>query len=336
MKSSCSWSATWPRWPIPRREGLIKTAFAEHLVDDFWIDEKSVEEQYREGGEHRPRRRSTGSRITATSTSGTSITLNRPPTPLRPALPAVPPRRRRRTCRIEPDAVPPQEPIRNTGPKLGPQRPVLVRQRQEVQEMPPGASPGPWWNPAAMQAVPTRDQKQAARGNSERSPAAGRSGYRDSRIGPGDELVAHRCRRSATGPSTPRARPRAVAAPRGPGRRSRGSPGTPRSPPSSGAASSAHRRGSWPSGLPQALHRLSRLTWPSPRNSTCCRRASLARLAIFVLIFAPPLRLGSPRRAPPSSSGSDAVQRSRPAAPETAVPSGADGVRRAAPARERP
>src|SRR5262249_497444 len=58
-------------------------------------------------------------------------------------------------------------------------------------------------------------------------------------------------------------------------------------PLSSGAASSAHLPGSWPAGLPQALHRLSRLPCPPPRNSTCCRKARLARLAIFVLTLPP-------------------------------------------------
>ena len=101
----------------PEAKGMIKTAFAENLVDTFWIDEKTVEQQYREGGD-KPRppldwledyRERYQRHINA---------LTRPSAPLRPLYqPSRPPTDD--DLSDEPDAMPPQEPIRNTGPKLG-------------------------------------------------------------------------------------------------------------------------------------------------------------------------------------------------------------------------
>ena len=47
----CFWLTTWPTWPIPAARDLIKTAFAEDMVETFFIDEKFVEDLYERGGE---------------------------------------------------------------------------------------------------------------------------------------------------------------------------------------------------------------------------------------------------------------------------------------------
>ncbi len=98
----------------PQARDLIETAFSEDLVEAWIVDEGSVEESYQKGGEpldspgnwldsYRERYRDHIER------------LNRPPEPPRtlaqaPRAPAVQP--------AEPPALPPQEIIRKTGPKI--------------------------------------------------------------------------------------------------------------------------------------------------------------------------------------------------------------------------
>src|SRR4051794_25454137 len=53
-----------------------------------------------------------------------------------------------------------------------------------------------------------------------------------------------------------------------------------------------HSRGAWPAGLPQVLHKLSRLTWSPPKNSTCCLRADRAQSFALRLIALVLLRFG--------------------------------------------
>jgi SEC-C motif len=101
----------------PEARELIKTAFADDLVDTFWIDEKFVEQRYREGGEkpHAPPDRLEDYRERYEKHIEYK---NRPPTPTRPLYQAGRPS----TYSGPPTEVaslPPQEPIRNTGPKLG-------------------------------------------------------------------------------------------------------------------------------------------------------------------------------------------------------------------------
>jgi hypothetical protein len=101
----------------PEARALIKTAFADDLVDEFWIDEKFVEKQYRDGGE-KPRPPRDRLEDYRDQYKKHIEYLNRPPTPTRSLYPAD----RRSTYSGPPTEVaplPPQEPIRNTGPKLG-------------------------------------------------------------------------------------------------------------------------------------------------------------------------------------------------------------------------
>jgi SEC-C motif len=101
----------------PEAREMIKTAFAEDLVDTFWIDEKFIEDQYREGGE------APGPTVDWLEDYRERYqrhldALNRPPAPLRPLYQPS----RRATYAEAPDEsapLPPQETIRNTGPKLG-------------------------------------------------------------------------------------------------------------------------------------------------------------------------------------------------------------------------
>jgi hypothetical protein len=101
----------------PEARGLIKTAFAENLVDNFWIDEETIERRYAEAGEtirvsddwleeYRERYRNYVER------------KNSSPGPLRPIF-----QPQRSATDFDPEDEPapitPQEPIRNTGPKLG-------------------------------------------------------------------------------------------------------------------------------------------------------------------------------------------------------------------------
>jgi hypothetical protein len=101
----------------PEARGLIKTAFADNLIDTYWIDEKFVEEVYREGGEkpYPPPDRLEDYRKRYKDHIDY---LNRPPTPTRPLYQSGRPS----TFSGPPTEVaplPPLEPIRNTGPKLG-------------------------------------------------------------------------------------------------------------------------------------------------------------------------------------------------------------------------
>jgi uncharacterized protein YecA (UPF0149 family) len=101
----------------PEARGLIKTAFAENLVDTFWIDEKFVEEQYREGGEEASSPRDWLEDYRGRYREHMEA-LNRPRPPLRPLQQGP----RSASYREPPDERPPLQPpetIRNTGPKLG-------------------------------------------------------------------------------------------------------------------------------------------------------------------------------------------------------------------------
>ncbi len=101
----------------PEARELIKTAFADNLVDTFWIDEKFVDERYREGGE-KPSPPSDRLEDYRDRYKKHIEYLNRPPTPPRSLYQAD----RRSTYSGPPTEaapLPPQEPIRNTGPKLG-------------------------------------------------------------------------------------------------------------------------------------------------------------------------------------------------------------------------
>jgi SEC-C motif len=101
----------------PEARELIKTAFAEDLVDTYWTDEKFVEKQYREGGE-KPRPPRDRLEDYRDRHKKHIEYLNRPPAPTRPLYQAD----RRSSYSGPPTEVaplPPQEPIRRTGPKLG-------------------------------------------------------------------------------------------------------------------------------------------------------------------------------------------------------------------------
>jgi hypothetical protein len=97
--------------------GLIKTAFAENLVDTFWIDEKFVEQQYSEGGETPQPPRDWLEHYRNRYQEHIDY-LNRPRAPLRPLYRPSRPENDSESP-IEPAPMPPQETIRNTGPKLG-------------------------------------------------------------------------------------------------------------------------------------------------------------------------------------------------------------------------
>jgi hypothetical protein len=99
----------------PESRDLVKTAFAEKLVNTWIADEESIEESYRQGGED-TRVRSHWLEVYRERYDDHIERLNRPPehprTPLRPS----------RLVEVRPDdapAAPPPEPIRKTGPKLG-------------------------------------------------------------------------------------------------------------------------------------------------------------------------------------------------------------------------
>jgi hypothetical protein len=97
----------------PQARGLIKTAFEEDLVETFWVDEKSIEKTYREGGEKSYPPRDWLEDYRDRYKKHIDY-LNRPPSPPRPLYSTshpMPPG--------EPPRLPPQETIRNTGPKLG-------------------------------------------------------------------------------------------------------------------------------------------------------------------------------------------------------------------------
>jgi hypothetical protein len=101
----------------PLAKDLIKTAFKEDLVDTFWVDEKSVEEAYREGGTPpRPPRDWLGKYRERYRQHMEDLKRPRPPDrssqlTARSASYREPP--------YEPPPLQPPETIRNTGPKLG-------------------------------------------------------------------------------------------------------------------------------------------------------------------------------------------------------------------------
>ena len=162
----------------PESRGMIKTAFAESLVDNFWIDEKSVEEQFATGATN-PDAAARLARGVPREVRAALNALNRPPTPLRPLSQPLRPTtdeelstRRTPLCRRRSRSATP-------APSSGRNDPCWCGSGKKYKKCHWG-KPGALTGPATCGTVPAGIRNRPREGTPRRSRPAGRSGCRGS------------------------------------------------------------------------------------------------------------------------------------------------------------